>query len=335
MLGETAFRSTDLPAQDRLAALDELLVNSAHPMRVVSDSSEPFRATVRMLELGAVKVVGLALSPCEVLRTRKLIRQADPEWCSVIVPLDGGIVVSQAGRDMALGANASALYDSSQPLRIEFTGECRTTRLVRAHIPRVLLGVPADGLERLLARPLPAGVGFEGLLTRLLADVFSSSPAYRPQDLPRLGVLAQDLLTSVVAHHVEADGAVPDDSRRRTLLLSIERFVRQHLSDPELSPEIVAAAHHISISHLHRLFRTRETTVAAWIRRQRLERARRDLADPALHSVPIHLIATRSGFKDHPTFTRAFRSAYGASPKDYRHDPAIVPIPYSRRAAPA
>jgi AraC-like DNA-binding protein len=207
---------------------------------------------------------------------------------------------------------------------------------VRAHIPRALLGVPADGLERLLARPLPAGVGFEGLLTRFLADVFSGLPTYRPQDLPRLGVLAQDLLTSVVAHHVEADGAVADDSRRRTLLLSIERFVRQHLGDPELSPETVAAAHHISVGHLHRLFRTRETTIASWIRRQRLEHARRDLADPALHGVPIHLIATRWGFKDHPTFTRAFRSAFGASPKDYRHSPVTVVIPYSRTgAAPA
>ncbi|WEO99545.1 helix-turn-helix domain-containing protein [Streptomyces sp. FXJ1.172] len=325
MLGETVFRSGDLPAQDRLAALDELWVNSAHPMRVVSDAPERFRATVRTVDIGAVNVAGLALSPSEVQRTPKLIRQADPELCSAIVPLSGSLVVSQAGRDMTLGAREIALYDSSRPFRIRFTGQGGATRLVRAHIPRALLALPAHGLERLLARPLPAGAGFEALLSRLLADVTSPSTAYRPHDLPRLGVLAQDLLTSVVAHHLEADGATPDDSRRRTLLLSIETFVRQHLGDPELSPETVAAAHHISIGHLHRLFRTRETTVAAWIRHQRLECARRDLTDPALHGVPIHLIATRWGFKDHPTFTRAFRSAYGASPKDYRRTPGTVP----------
>src|SRR2546425_1210665 len=105
MLSETVFRSGDLPAQDRLPALDELWANGAHPMRVVSDTPEHFRATVRMLDLGAVNVVGLAVSPCEVLRTPKLIRQADPELCSVIVPLNGTLVVSQAGRDMTLGAD--------------------------------------------------------------------------------------------------------------------------------------------------------------------------------------------------------------------------------------
>ncbi|MGN5377351.1 helix-turn-helix domain-containing protein [Streptomyces lasalocidi] len=315
--------------------MDELWANDAHPMRVISDTPERFRATVRMLDLGAVNVVGLAVSPCEVLRTPELIRRADPELCSVIVPLNGRLVVSQAGRDRAVGADELVLYDSSQPFRIRFSQDGGATRLLRAHIPRALLGLPADGLERLLARPLPTGAGFEGLLTRFLTDVTSGSTAYRPQDLPRLGVLAQDLLTSMVAHHLEADGAVPGDSRRRTLLLSIERFVRQHLGDPELSPETVAAAHHISIGHLHRLFRTRETTVAAWIRRQRLEYARRDLADPALHTVPIHLIATRWGFKDHPTFTKAFRSAYGASPKDSRHNPVTVPQRQeSRHSAP-
>ncbi|MFI2206571.1 helix-turn-helix domain-containing protein [Streptomyces sp. NPDC020192] len=328
---KTVFRSGDLPAQDRLAALDELWANDAHPMRVVSDTPEHFRATVRMLDLGAVNVVGLAVSPCEVLRTPKLIRRADPELCSVIVPLSGRLAVSQAGHDVALGTDELVLYDSSQPFRIRFTAKGGATRLVRAHIPRALLGLPADGLERLLARPLPAGAGFEGLLSRFLAEVTLSSTPYRPHDLPRMGVLAQDLLTSVVTHHLDAEGTVPDDSRHRTLMLSIEAFVRQHIGDPELSPESVASAHHISIGHLHRLFRTRETTVAAWIRRQRLEYARRDLADPALHSVPIHLIATRWGFKDHPTFTRAFRSAYGASPKEYRHNPVTVMIRYSRR----
>ncbi|MGW4272565.1 helix-turn-helix domain-containing protein [Streptomyces seoulensis] len=320
MLSETVFRSGDLPPQDRLAALDDLWANDTHPMRVVSDDPDHFHAVARMLDLGAVNVVRLAVSPCEVRRTRKLIRWADPELCSVIVPLSGTLVVSQYGRDMSLGAGRIALYDSSQPFRIRFAAVDGTTRLVRAHMPRALLGLPADGLERIPPGPLPAAAGFEGLLARLLADMTSDSTGYRPRDLPRLAVLAQELLTATVAHRLDADGTVARDSRRSMLLPSIEAFVRQHLGDPGLSPETVAAAHHLSTGHLHRLFRTRETTVAAWIRRERLERARRDLADPALHDMPVRFIAARWGFKDHSTFTRAFRSAYGASPTEYRHD---------------
>jgi AraC-like DNA-binding protein len=84
------------------------------------------------------------------------------------------------------------------------------------------------------------------------------------------------------------------------------------------APATIAAAHHIWVSHLHRLFGPRGTTVAAWIRRQRLERARRDLADPALRNVPVHRIAARWGFKGHSSFTRAFRAAYDTAPQDYR-----------------
>ncbi|MYQ99142.1 MULTISPECIES: helix-turn-helix domain-containing protein, partial [unclassified Streptomyces] len=43
------------------------------------------------------------------------------------------------------------------------------------------------------------------------------------------------------------------------------------------------------------------------------------LADPALRDMPVHRIADRWGFRGHPTFTRAFRAAFGTSPQDYRN----------------
>ncbi|MFF0628734.1 helix-turn-helix domain-containing protein [Streptomyces sp. NPDC004296] len=86
-------------------------------------------------------------------------------------------------------------------------------------------------------------------------------------------------------------------------------------SDPELC--------HLSLaSYLHRLFQREEATVAAWIRRRRLEAARRDLADPALRTLPVHAIATRWGFSRAADFSRAFRTAYGTPPRDYRSQAA-------------
>jgi AraC-like DNA-binding protein len=100
--------------------------------------------------------------------------------------------------------------------------------------------------------------------------------------------------------------------------MRIRAFIEQHLADPELTPAAVAAAHHISLSYLHRLFQREEVTVAAWIRRQRLERACQDLADPALRSTPVYAIGRRWGFPRAADFTRAFRAAYGVPPSDYR-----------------
>ncbi|MGH3388856.1 MAG: helix-turn-helix transcriptional regulator [Actinomadura sp.] len=76
----------------------------------------------------------------------------------------------------------------------------------------------------------------------------------------------------------------------------------------------------MSTRHLHRLFEDQGTVVAAWIRSQRLEACRRDLADPALCLVSIGELAARRGFSHPAAFSRAFRTAFGCSPRDYRHD---------------
>lgn len=107
-------------------------------------------------------------------------------------------------------------------------------------------------------------------------------------------------------------------TRQRALALRIQSYIAAHLQEPDLTPGVVAAVHHISVSHLHRLFQTKGVTVAAWIRQQRLERARRDLADPTLRTVRVHRIAEQWGFTHHAVFTRAFRTAYGIPPSEYR-----------------
>jgi AraC-like DNA-binding protein len=104
-------------------------------------------------------------------------------------------------------------------------------------------------------------------------------------------------------------------TRQRAFALRIQSYIVAHLHDPDLTPGVVAAAHHISVSHLHRLFQTYGVTVSAWIRQQRLERACRDLADP---TVRVNRIAEQWGFTHHAVFTRAFRAAYGIAPSEYR-----------------
>ncbi|QKG21568.1 helix-turn-helix domain-containing protein [Actinomadura verrucosospora] len=309
----------DSSPKEHLAGLDEIFAESPYPMRLLGDSPGPFRTCMRTLDLGTVNVVELTLPSSEVLRTSALVRRSDPELCSVIFPVQGRLLLSQADRQAVLGAHDFALYDSSLPFRLKIAIDGEPAKLVRAHLPRALVGMPAAAMGRLLARPLPGRTGVGGLLVRYLADLAANAADYRPADLPRLDAIAHDLLAAAVAHHLDAEPASSNDAHRQGLLLRIEAFIRQHLRDPDLSPEMIAVAHHISLGHLHRLFGARDTTVAVWIRRQRLERARRDLRNPDLQAVPVHRIAVHWGFRDHSTFTRAFRAAYGVPPKEYRH----------------
>ena len=102
------------------------------------------------------------------------------------------------------------------------------------------------------------------------------------------------------------------------MLARVQAYALARLGDPALSPELIAAAHHLSLRTLQRLFQANELTVAEWIRQTRLERCRRDLTDPEYDDRAVSDIARRWGFADPAHFSRTFKNRYGQSPQAYR-----------------
>ncbi|MFF3554038.1 helix-turn-helix domain-containing protein [Streptomyces tsukubensis] len=104
-----------------------------------------------------------------------------------------------------------------------------------------------------------------------------------------------------------------DDLAERILTHCLGR-----LSDPRLSPESVARAHHISVRYLHKVLQRRGVSLASWVRSRRLERIRRDLADPALVDRSVSVIAAGWGYLDAAHLSRALRAEYGRSAVEIR-----------------
>ncbi|MFD4862492.1 helix-turn-helix domain-containing protein [Streptomyces atratus] len=145
--------------------------------------------------------------------------------------------------------------------------------------------------------------------------------------------MAVDLAAAFLSEHVDARHLLPPESRQQVLRAQIDSYIERHLGSSELTPAHVAAHHYISLRSLHRIFRDRQETVAASIRRRRLERCRADLADPRLAAYPIAVLATRWGFPVPADFSRAFRTAYGLSPRAFRHRAASADAPCTARPA--
>ncbi|MBO0807953.1 MAG: helix-turn-helix domain-containing protein [Actinobacteria bacterium] len=104
----------------------------------------------------------------------------------------------------------------------------------------------------------------------------------------------------------------------RALLVSVHRYIEERLGEPNLSPAVIAAAHHVSVRYLYRLFERQGMSVAGWIRHRRLERCRRDLLDPEQWGRSVASIGARRGFADPVHFSRVFRAAYGLPPGEFR-----------------
>jgi hypothetical protein len=156
-------------------------------MRLAPLPGSEFEATVRHVDLAPLRVMEMAVTPAVVLRTQRLIRRSDPEMLSVVLPLDGDVVVRQSGRETTVAQDQVALYDSSQPFEMRFSLAGGVAKVVSAHAPRALIELPLTRVDRVLARPLPEGrgSGFGSLLARLLTDVTGDAGSYLPTDGPK------------------------------------------------------------------------------------------------------------------------------------------------------
>ncbi|MGW1027155.1 helix-turn-helix domain-containing protein [Streptomyces sp. NPDC002577] len=87
----------------------------------------------------------------------------------------------------------------------------------------------------------------------------------------------------------------------------VRTYLDGHLGDPGLGPDTVAAAHHMSVRSLHKLFEGEGITVSRLIQRRRLQECARDLAQGGSSERTLSGVARRWSFTHPASFSRLFR----------------------------
>jgi AraC-like DNA-binding protein len=314
-------RTSDVPPAYRYDAWRSIVCDTLGPLDFRSDPDVPLSGEIEAGHLGPVNVGGVQTStPHSVHRTPGLIRRGSAELYRVVLAMSGNPRLEQDGRAAQLRPGEFAIYDFARPYELAYDS---AVQLAVFGFPRDLLALPPDSAGQVTAVPIAAD-GTGALASHVLRRVALDLETYRPASAARLCTVMMDLLTTAVAERADQTASLQIELRERTFLVRIHAFIEQHLGEADLSPGVVAAAHHVSVRYLHRLFEGQETTVAAWIRRRRLERCRRDLADPALGAVPVSTVAARWGLPDPAHFSRVFRRAYGLPPAEYRRNYLIT-----------
>ena len=153
-------------------------------------------------------------------------------------------------------------------------------------------------------QPLFQLVGSHLLALRADADLVSSSVEPARWAQPRRSSSKRSLcprLARAVSAMALSDALVP----------RIFAYVRQHLTDRDLTPVTIARAHNISVRYLYKLCDAAGVKLVEWIIAERLEGARRDLTSPSRSNRTIASISQQWGFKDPSHFSSRFRNAYG------------------------
>ncbi|MGI5170149.1 helix-turn-helix domain-containing protein [Spirillospora sp. CA-253888] len=317
----------EAPAGDRFDFWREVSSRTWVPydLRCEPHLESRFQARIDISSFGPVQTTLMTTTPHSVLRTPALIRRDDPEVFKLSCNVRGRAMLAQDGRYADLDVGDLVLYDTSRPYLAGLVPEAPVSRLLILRFPRSALPLPDRDLRNLSAVRIPGDHGIGALSSQFLLRLARHMDELSPSDAARMSTLTLDLLTAALAHALEAHDAVPAPIRQRALTARIHAFISAHLGDADLTPATIAAAHHISVRYLHKLFREQDRTVAGWIRERRLERCRRDLAEPRLAARPINAIAARWGFTSPAHFSQTFRGAYGLSPRQFREQCATVP----------
>ncbi|MDQ0119944.1 helix-turn-helix domain-containing protein [Pseudarthrobacter sp902506025] len=289
-----------------------LVAESFVPLTARTADVEGFQGRMRSRVLDRMSIVEVTATSHEVHRTPALIAQAHERYFKLNLQLEGTGLLIQDNREAVLQPGDLAIYDTNRPYTLAFED---STRIMVLMFPCDALSLPVDYVGQLAAVRMGSG-GLSGIVGQFIRELSANLDVLNGPSGSRLATNALDLVSTML--HAEMD-ITPDRMKPQALLaVSVREYIEANLADPLMSPASIAAAHFISTRHLHNVFHESGTTVASWIRTQRIEGARRDLRDPLHAGQSVGTVAARWGFLDAAHFSRTFRDAFGVSPTEWR-----------------
>jgi AraC-like DNA-binding protein len=306
--------TAEIPRAERADAVVTTIVSATVPSHVaLEEPQDGVHAFMELWELGNVVVFRTESSGIQMTHTPRQARQdAAPVVALAIQELGDGRQ-TQFGPRQEIVQGELMMMDLSAPYDFSWSGE-GASRCVQ--IPVEALGLPVDVIRkagaRLSASPLyPLVRSHIADLTRNPEEL-SKDPA-----AAQLGAASVELARALLAS-AAGDAGPANSVNARSLLTRIRAYTRQHLADPALRPDTIAAEHNISVRYLYKLCADADFSLEQWIISQRLEGARAELARASSRNRSVAVIARRWGFRDPTHFSRRFRTAYGISPRDWQ-----------------
>ena len=286
------------------------------PMQVESVEAASFEARLAGGQLGPVGVQSIQGLAHRVARTQRMIAAADPECVLLYLMTKGSIHIEQDDRSCALRPGDIACQDTSLPSAFEGR---ESFEVLVFSIPKWFIGARAEGIARRSATRVESGQGrIAGPATPFLAQLArttTSGGGLSGSD----GEGAAEMLLPLLRGMYGVQEVSDPRSRPEALLARMQRYVMEHLHDPELGPERIAQVHYVSTRYVHKIFASSGTGVSSWIRERRLEGAVGELRRSP--ETTIATVAARWGYSHPASFSRAFREAHGCAPRDARQLP--------------
>lgn len=309
------YSTARLAPSSRLRYWNDLHANLLAPLEIKARERGDFDAAACMADLGPLRFVRVDSAPATVEHRARHVARTRERRFRVVLAVKGQLDVRHAGHESMLSEGDFALLDDSVPYRMEFGEPNRSLCVsiapatIKAYLP-----TPARvcGLRMAGSRPLNrvASTMLQALWTEI------ENEDLRPEQRP---ALARSFLQVVAASYaIDHTSTVERSVVVAARQTEVKQYIEAHLRSPDLTPTTIAAALGFSRRYLRLLFAAEDDSVTAYVRRRRLEECAFELAQPQWFGRSITATAVDWGFRSVTYFTRAFKQAYGTTPRTFK-----------------
>ncbi|WP_172318387.1 AraC-like ligand-binding domain-containing protein [Paraburkholderia solitsugae] len=310
----STFSLDDLPISSRFQYWCDLSETLFVPVSLECDTPETFTAKYDGRNFGPTRFGTSYMGRLKVNRTSEHIARSQADPVKLIVPLSGAITISQDKKHTVVRPGQFYLVDPVRPYQEQII-EGLTFHW--AHIPREAVTSRIGRIEQVTATAFSNRSPYGRLSTDFIHSISHVLDSVEGAAAEHISAVALDLFT--MACWEQTDKLQPRSTIHRSALRHrAKAFIDEHLSDPDLTLGDVAAALGISTRYVGGLLVEGGIAYRQYVLDQRLARCARDLIDPRMGQQSVTCIAFSCGFNDGAHFSRAFKAAYGMSPRDYR-----------------
>ena len=319
---QVVFDSKTLPAAKRRQAWRDAICEIYLQVDCAAEQQSDYEGFVREARFGGTTLTDTLISPQSVHRQNLHISHFDKDFYYVGIEHIGRVNILQAGSSFILRPGVGGIYYANQPYELRCEVKSRQYWI---ELPRQAFDSRFDsGASPLLAHfDLNRGLGH--IAMEFCAALAAEGGSLDTEPRAKLGEQLMDLLAMALSGEPDRQPA-DERSVQRARLRSVKAYIDAHLSDPDLSLDIIARKNGISLRYLHQLFRMMDMSASEYLRLRRLQRCHDLLASPQRAIQSITEIAYSMGFSSSSHFSDLFRAQFGLRPSDVRNASDAAPV---------
>jgi AraC-like DNA-binding protein len=308
------WRSDGIAERDQFASWREAVCQHIYAMTPERESRNGFRGVITASRLGGLDFIEVQCDGHVVARRNEDIARASSDTYYVYCQRANSAWIRQAERELIAEPGDVVIADPNIPFMTK-ASESFNFRVWR--MPRSIL----DPLRVTRGSIMITHLRRNDPLGALLRDYLASAAVQAGRMNSVAEGVVSDYAARLAAFALGMSSQVYDRSRdalREVKFSRVLQYIDRHLTEPDLTPRVVAERNGMSVRALHLLFELKGVSFSQWVQRRRLEEIKALLLHPGTAGRSVADIAFSWGFNDLSTFYRAFHSAYGVRPGQIR-----------------